>query len=70
VNNINYYASQAWPFPSQLMLAYTCDYESGDIKVDGSEIVDAKWFDLDKLPNVPPKSTLSGRLISFCISDR
>jgi len=65
VNNINYYASQAWP-----MLAYTCDYESGDIKVDGSEIVDAKWFDLDKLPNVPPKSTLSGRLISSCISDR
>ena len=69
VNNINYYASQAWPFPSQLMLAYTCDYESGDIKVDGSEIVDAKWFDIDNLPNIPPNSTLSGRLINSCISD-
>lgn len=70
VNNINYFASQAWPFPSQLMLAYTCDYESGDIKVDGSEIIDAKWFDIDNLPNIPPNSTLSGRLINSCISDR
>ena len=70
VNNINYYASQAWPFPSQLMLAYTCDYESGDIKVDGNEIVDAKWFDIDNLPNIRPNSTLSGRLINSYISDR
>ena len=70
VNNINYFASQAWPFPSQLMLAYTCDYVSGDIKVDGSEIIDAKWFDIDNLPNIPPNSTLSGRLINSCISDR
>jgi len=51
LNNINYYASQPWPFPSQLMIAYTCDYESGDIKVDGKEIIDAKWFDIDNLPN-------------------
>ena len=70
INNITYYASQAWPFPSQLMLAYICDYESGDIKVDGNEIVDAKWFDIDNLPNIPPNSTLSGRLINSCISDR
>ena len=69
VNNINYYASQAWPFPSQLMLAYTCDYKSGDIKVDGREIVDAKWFDIDNLPNIPPNSTLSGRLINSYILD-
>ncbi|MDB4661113.1 NUDIX domain-containing protein [Gammaproteobacteria bacterium] len=70
VNNINYFASQAWPFPSQLMLAYTCDYESGSIKVDGKEIVDAKWFDIDNLPNTPPSSTLSGRLINSYILDR
>ena len=70
VNNINYYSSQAWPFPSQLMLAYTCDYESGEIKVDGKEIIEAKWFDIDNLPNTPPNSTLSGRLINSCILDR
>jgi NAD+ diphosphatase len=70
VKNIKYFGSQSWPFPSQLMLAYICDYESGDIKVDGNEIVDAKWFDIDNLPNTPPSSTLSGRLINSYISDR
>ena len=70
VKNIKYFGSQSWPFPSQLMLAYTCDYESGDIKVDGNEIVDAKWFDIDNLPNTPPNSTLSGRLINSYILDR
>jgi NAD+ diphosphatase len=70
VKNVKYFGSQSWPFPSQLMLAYTCDYESGDIKVDGNEIVDAKWFDIDNLPNTPPNSTLSGRLINSYILDR
>jgi NAD+ diphosphatase len=70
VKNVKYFGSQSWPFPSQLMLAYTCHYESGDIKVDGNEIVDAKWFDIDNLPNTPPNSTLSGRLINSYILDR
>ena len=69
VKNIKYYGSQSWPFPSQLMIAYTCEYESGDIKVDGEEIVDAQWFSMDNLPNIPPLSTLSGRLINSYIED-
>jgi NAD+ diphosphatase len=69
VKNIKYYGSQSWPFPSQLMIAYTCEYESGDIKVDGEEIVDAQWFSIDNLPNIPPLSTLSGRLINSYIED-
>ena len=68
VKNIKYFGSQSWPFPSQLMLAYTCEYESGEIQVDGHEIVDAKWFDIDNLPNTPPSSTLSGLLINSYIS--
>ncbi|MDA1083211.1 MAG: NAD(+) diphosphatase [Proteobacteria bacterium] len=68
VTNIKYFGSQSWPFPSQLMLAYTCEYESGEIQVDGHEIVDAKWFDIDNLPNTPPSSTLSGLLINSYIS--
>ena len=51
------------------MIAYTCEYESGDIKVDGEEIVDAQWFSIDNLPNIPPLSTLSGRLINSYIED-
>jgi NAD+ diphosphatase len=70
VKNIKYFGSQSWPFPSQLMLAYTCEYDSGTIEVDGQEIVEAQWFDLDNLPNIPPNSTLSGRLINSCTLDR
>ena len=69
VKNIRYFGSQSWPFPSQLMLAYICDYDSGEIEVDGEEIVEAQWFNLDQLPNTPPETTLSGRLINSYISD-
>ena len=51
------------------MLAYICDYDSGEIEVDGEEIVEAQWFNLDQLPNTPPETTLSGRLINSYISD-
>ena len=27
VKNIKYYGSQPWPFPSQLMLGFSCEYE-------------------------------------------
>ena len=44
VKNLEYIKSQPWPFPNSLMLAFTAEYDSGDINVDGEEIVDAKWF--------------------------
>ncbi|MDA7701461.1 NAD(+) diphosphatase [Gammaproteobacteria bacterium] len=69
VKNVKYFGSQSWPFPSQLMLAYICEYESGEINVDGKEIVEADWYDLDNLPNTPPNSTLSGTLINSYVSD-
>ena len=70
VKNIKYFGSQSWPFPSQLMIGYECEYASGEINVDGIEIVEAKWFGIHNLPNTPPSSTLSGRLINSYISDR
>ena len=69
VKNVKYFGSQSWPFPSQLMLAYMCEYESGEINVDGKEIVEADWYDMDNLPNTPPNSTLSGTLINSYVSD-
>lgn len=63
VKNLEYYGSQPWPFPHSLMMGYLAEYDSGDIKVDGHEIIDAKWFDFDELPNVPPKFSIAGHLI-------
>ena len=59
----HYVFSQPWPFPSQLMLGYFAQYAGGEIAVDGEEIVEAAWFDYDRLPEVPPKETISGALI-------
>ena len=69
VKNIKYYGSQPWPFPSQLMLGYSCEYESGDIVVDEKEIAEANWYKYDDLPYVPPITSLSGQLIQSFVED-
>ncbi len=44
VNNLQYFGSQSWPFPHSLMIAFTADYVDGEIRVDESEISEARWF--------------------------
>lgn len=64
IKNVRYISSQSWPFPSQLMLGFLAEYESGEIVPEPSEIADAKWFDIDSLPNVPSqKISVAGKLI-------
>jgi len=46
VRNVRYFASQPWPFPHSLMIAFFADYYSGEIRVDGTELEDAQWFDV------------------------
>ena len=70
ITNIKYFGSQPWPFPSQLMLGYICDYKSGEIQIDEKEIIEANWYRYDKLPLVPPTSSLSGQLINYFVEDR
>ncbi len=63
VKNIKYFGSQPWAFPDQLMLAYTAEYDSGEIKVNLEELDDAQWFSMDNLPPIPPTFSISGQLI-------
>jgi NAD+ diphosphatase len=49
VKNLKYMGSQPWPFPNSLMCAYKAEYDSGEIKVDGNEILKAKWFTKDEI---------------------
>ena len=46
------------------MLGFSCEYESGEIKVDKKEIAEANWYKFNNLPFVPPETSLSGKLIS------
>ena len=63
IKNVIYRGSQSWPFPDQLMLGFTADYESGEIKLQKKEIQDAQWFDIDALPQSPKKGSIAYRLI-------
>jgi NAD+ diphosphatase len=64
VGKLEYFHSQPWPFPSQLMLGFFAEYEAGEIKIDPVEIVDAKWFRYDQLPQVPASASVAGQLIA------
>ena len=63
VANVTYFASQSWPFPHSLMIAYTAEYAGGELRPDGSEIADVRWFPADALPNMPPSLSIARRLI-------
>ncbi len=66
VKNIRYFGSQPWPFPNSLMIAFTAEYQGGDITVDGEEIKTADWFPADKLPFRPDsRISISGQLIDW-----
>lgn len=63
VHNVRYFGSQPWPFPHSLMVGFIADYAGGELTVDGTEIVDAGWFDPDALPQIPPKPSIARRMI-------
>lgn len=63
VKNIHYRGSQSWPFPDQLMLAFTAEYESGEINVQKEELIEAGWFDRNNCPATPQPGSIAYRLI-------
>lgn len=63
IGNIRYFASQMWPFPSNIMVGFFADWVSGDLKPDGTEVVESGWFGRDELPSIPGKVSIARRLI-------
>ena len=70
VKNIRYFGSQPWPFPDSLMIGFTAEYESGEIKIDEAEIADAGWFDPERLPTIPGKISIARELIDWFVETR
>lgn len=64
VRDVRYLGSQSWPFPHSLMLAFTAEWASGEIRIDEDEIVHADWYGPDELPEVPPELSIAGRMIA------
>ena len=69
---VRYFGSQPWPFPHSLMIAFFADYDNGEIRIDGTEIEDARWFDVgnfENLPRLPARISIARRLIDAAIGE-
>lgn len=67
IANLNYFASQTWPFPDSFMMAFTSEDPQGDLLIDKIEIEDAKWFNVRNLPTLPSSVSISRKLIESTV---
>ncbi|WP_373501311.1 NAD(+) diphosphatase [Desulfococcus sp.] len=65
IQNLKYFGSQPWPFSGSLMVAFTAEWASGEISIDGEEVMEAGWFGPQELPLVPGWGSVAGRLIDW-----
>lgn len=63
VKNLKYAVSQTWPYPAGLMIGFTAEYESGDIKLQYSELADGGWYHRDSLPPLPGEMGIARAMI-------
>lgn len=71
VQNPRYMGSQPWPFPRSLMLGFTATAVGTELKPDGVEIIDLRWFTREELAaevrsgaiTVPLGTSISSALI-------
>lgn len=67
VGDVEYEASQPWPFPSSLMLGFRAVARTHEITLRDGELEDARWFTRADIaagtPALPPAGAISARLI-------
>jgi NAD+ diphosphatase len=64
VTNPVYVGSQPWPFPASLMVGFRAEIEEtslADIRPDGTEIIDLRWFSREELLASHGEVLLPGR---------
>jgi NAD+ diphosphatase len=50
------------------MIGFTASYAGGEIRVDGTEILEANWFTFDQLPKIPGRISIARSLIEWFIN--
>ena len=45
------------------MIAFLAVYAGGDLRVNRSELEDARWFSIHALPDLPPKLSIARFLL-------
>lgn len=63
ITNIKYFGSQPWPYPCGLMIGFNAEYESGNIRLQESELSAGAWFSRNNLPQIPEKLSIARKLI-------
>ncbi len=58
VGEVTYFGNQPWPLPASLMLGFRGRARSREIRVDGHEIQDARWFTRDDMRREAADGTL------------
>ena len=76
VDSVRYQSSQPWPFPASLMIGFYAIRVGGDLRIDGRELADARWFHRDELIarkeiglRLPGRVSVSRRLIQGWLDD-
>lgn len=69
LKNIEYLSSQPWPFPSNLMIAFKAEYDSGEIVLQEEEISEAAFFKFDQLPEIPFAGSIAHAMIQHVIQN-
>jgi NAD+ diphosphatase len=66
-DRIVYHSSQPWPFPASLMLGFTANAASTEVRRRDEELEDARWFTRAELASggvvLPPRQSISFSLI-------
>lgn len=70
INNLKYFGSQPWPYPSGVMIGFTADYESGEIKLQKEELNAGDFYTKDNLPEIPKKLSLARKLIDDWLEEK
>lgn len=63
VTNIRYFGSQAWGYPSNIMIGFTADYAGGELRFEDNELAEGGFFSQDNLPLLPGRPSIARRMI-------
>ena len=75
IGRVSYHSSQAWPFPSSLMIGCYAEALSTDVVRDAAELEDCRWFEREEVRLMlegthpqdlvaPPKMAIAHQLIA------
>ena len=70
IHNLRYFSSQPWPFPNGLMVGFTAEYLDGELRPDPGELEDARWFPLDRLPDLPGELSIARWMLEDALGRR